>query len=500
MADDRYAVVLRFFSDFDPEDEGAFIENLPRFIAELLDAERASVFLLSADMSHLSAEAALGVDSAGIRIDKMAGLAGWVFKTGESLCVDDAYADPRFLPEVDGRTGFKTRSVVCVPVTRRDGTRIGVLQALNRRVGAFGRDEEALLEATAAQVARVVLSMRRYRYLREATRSLREEHTRLLNRLRSERGVAAIVGVSAAVRRLRETVLQVAASDATVVVTGESGTGKELVARALHYESGRAGAEFVAVNCAAVPQTLLEAELFGVERGAATGVEQRPGKFELAAGGTLLLDEIGDMPAAMQAKLLRVLQERRVTRIGATTETPVDVRVVSATNRDLRSLMASGAFREDLFWRLCVIEVHVPPLRERPEDIPVLGRHFLASACKRLARRPLVLSSEAERLLAAFHWPGNVRQLQNEVERLAVLVRGDTVLPDDLSDYLRHGEPAGPGGELNLARARAALERRLIREALAKTAGNRTAAARMLGISREALRQKMRKLGMNAAR
>ena len=331
-------------------------------------------------------------------------------------------------------------------------------------------------------------------------RDLLLENISLKQKVDSLSSFNELVGRSAPMKAVLDLITQVADTESVVLIRGESGTGKELVARALHYESGRAGAEFVAVNCAAVPQTLLEAELFGVERGAATGVEQRPGKFELAAGGTLLLDEIGDMPAAMQAKLLRVLQERRVTRIGATTETPVDVRVVSATNRDLRSLMASGAFREDLFWRLCVIEVHVPPLRERPEDIPVLGRHFLASACKRLARRPLTLSSDAERLLAAFHWPGNVRQLQNEVERLAVLVRGDTVLPDDLSDYLRHGEPAGPGGELNLARARAALERRLIREALAKTAGNRTAAARMLGISREALRQKMRKLGMNAAR
>ena len=489
---ERYRRLLRFFSTYEPEEEETFLQELADFLSDLLRAERASVFLLSADMEALTAEAALGLDCRGIRIDKMAGLAGYVFRTGEPLLVDDAYSDARFFPDVDKETGFRTRSVVCVPIKRRDGTPIGVIEVLNRRDGKFGKSDVELLESAAAQTARVVLSMRRYRYLKEATRSLREEKTRLLRRLKRGRGIDAIVGVSTHIQNIRRLISQIAPTDSTVLVTGESGTGKELVARALHYESPRAGVgEFVAVNCAAIPETLLEAELFGVERGAATGVEERAGKFEQAHRGTLFLDEIGDMPPPMQAKLLRVLQEKRITRLGATAERSVDVRVVAATNRDLQQLVRDGRFREDLFWRLSVIEIHIEPLRSRREDIPPLAEAFLKEACERFGKRVRGFAEGVMDMLCGYHWPGNVRQLRNEVERAVLLCSAPVLRIDDFSAALR-GETQEDAG-LDLRAAKERLERRLITEALRRTGGNRTAAAKLLGITREALRKKLLK-------
>ena len=489
---ERYRRLLRFFSTYEPEEESTFLQELADFLSDLLRAERASVFLLSADREALTAEAALGVDSRGIRIDKMAGLAGYVFRTGEPLLVDDAYSDARFLADVDKETGFRTRSVVCVPIKRRDGTPIGVIEVLNRRDGVFGKQDVELLESAAAQTARVVLSMRRYRYLKEATRSLREEKTRLLHRLKRGRGIDAIVGVSPHIQNIRRLIRQVAPTDSTVLVTGESGTGKELVARALHYESSRAGSgEFVAVNCAAIPETLLEAELFGVERGAATGVEERAGKFEQAHRGTLFLDEIGDMPPPMQAKLLRVLQEKQIARLGATAERTVDVRVVAATNRNLQQLVRDERFREDLFWRLSVIEIHIEPLRSRPDDIPPLAEAFLKEACERFGKRVDGFAEGVMDALRGYHWPGNVRQLRNEVERAVLLSSAPVLRLEDFSPTLR-GETQEDAG-LDLRTAKERLERRLIEEALRRTGGNRSAAAKLLGITREALRKKILK-------
>ncbi len=492
---ERYRRLLRFFSTYEPEEENTFLQELADFLSDLLKAERASVFLLSADMDTLTAEAALGVDSRGIRIDKMAGLAGYVFRTGESLLVDDAYSDERFLPDVDKETGFRTRSVVCVAIKRRDGTPIGVIEVLNRRDGVFGKGDVELLESAAAQTARVVLSMRRYRYLKEATRSLREEKTRLLRRLKRGRGVDAIVGVSPHIQNIRRLILQVAPTDSTVLVTGESGTGKELVAKALHYESPRAGSgEFVAVNCAAIPETLLEAELFGVERGAATGVEERAGKFERAHRGTLFLDEIGDMAPPMQAKLLRVLQDKRIVRLGATAERSVDVRVVAATNRNLQQLVRDGHFREDLFWRLSVIEIHIEPLRSHREDIPPLAEAFLKEACERFGKRIRGFAEGVMDALCGYHWPGNVRQLRNEVERAVLLCSAPVLRLDNFSAALRGEAQEDVGLDLRAAKER--LERRLITEALRRTGGNRTAAAKLLGITREALRKKLLKFNL----
>jgi len=278
-----------------------------------------------------------------------------------------------------------------------------------------------------------------------------------------------------------------------VLITGESGTGKELIARAIHASSRRSAGPFVALNCAALPEELLESELFGIERGVATGVTARPGRFEQAHGGTLFLDEIGDLSPTAQAKILRVLQERRVARVGARgAEQPVDVRLVAATNRDLEQEVAAGRFREDLFFRLKVVHVETPPLREVPDDIPLLAQRFLDRACREMGRAPKRLGKEALARLRTYPRPGNVRELENEMTRLAATARGKSIAVKGLSPSV-----AAARGEAvpvrSLAAAVAELETALIRDALRRNRGNRSATARELGLSRQGLLNKLKR-------
>jgi len=492
-----YRRILDFFSALpDDEEEEVVLRKMAEFTASLLDAERATIFLLTEDMSRLSAEAALGIDSSGFHIEKIHGIAGYTLQTGEKVILDDAYEDERFYKEIDKKTGFRTKSVLCVPISRRDGSRIGVVEVLNSRRGKFSSEEIPLLEAVAKQVGVVVLGMRRYRYLKETTSRLQKEKSGLLEHLKRRFGVEAIIGVSDSIRRLRQTILKVADTDSTVLVSGETGTGKELVARALHYESGRAAAEFVVVNCAAVADTLLEAELFGVERGVATGVEERPGKIEVADGGTLFLDEVGDMSAPMQAKLLRVLQEKAVIRVGSAVERKVNVRFVAATNKRLPEMMKRGEFREDLYYRLRIIEIKTPPLRERVEDIEPLALHFLSEAAERNNKRVVGITEDAVEFLKKQRWEGNVRQLRNAVESAVVLTESERLGVEDFSPFFGPPEYRTPPFGLNLKEQRERLEEMLVAEALRRTGGHRQKAAKLLGISREALRKKMRKFGM----
>jgi two-component system, NtrC family, response regulator len=289
-------------------------------------------------------------------------------------------------------------------------------------------------------------------------------------------------------------VRKVADTEATVLLTGESGTGKELVARAIHTFSSRRTRPFVAVNCAAIPHDLLESELFGHVKGAFTGaVRDKTGKFLLADGGTLFLDEVGELPVDLQPKLLRALQERTVEPVGGIRPQKIDVRVVAATNADLEEGLRLGSFREDLYYRLAVIPLHLPPLRERPEDIPYLVRHF----CAKHGAPQVQLAAEALRSLQDYHWPGNVRELENTVERLLIMRHSDLIAADELSDKIRTGrQPAGGGGVLNLppdGYPLEQLEREVVMEALARNGWNQTAAARFLRIPRHTLIYRMEK-------
>jgi DNA-binding NtrC family response regulator len=334
----------------------------------------------------------------------------------------------------------------------------------------------------------------------EVTR-LGRENRYLRGELRARHSPDSIVSESPRVREAFALALRAAASRSTVLVTGESGTGKELIARAVHYHSERVGGPFVAVNCKALAPGVLESELFGHERGAFTGAERaKPGLFERADGGTLFLDEIGEVDAGFQTKLLRALQERRVQRVGASDERAVDVRVVAATNRDLRAEVVAGRFREDLYFRLAVIPIHLPPLRERREDVLPLAHHFLARWNRELERDVAGWTPEVERWLLAHGWPGNVRELENTIERGVVLARGERIGFDDLlvdapGDGGRAGADAAAGAESGASLQEfldaAAAER--IRGVLAECGGKRIEAARRLGIDRATLYRLMRR-------
>ena len=330
---------------------------------------------------------------------------------------------------------------------------------------------------------------------------LKAENARLRATVGAVDSFEGFVGRSPGAKRVVEIIEKVAGYPSTVLLTGESGTGKEVLARALHARSDRAKRSFVAVNCGAIPESLLESELFGHERGAFTGaVRAHAGLFEQAHSGTLLLDEIGEMPIVLQTRLLRVLEASTVRRIGGQKDRAIDVRVVAATSRDLDTMVSSGTFREDLLYRLKVVHIAVPALRERVEDIPMLVDALILRASERLGRPLAMVSQEAMRILLAHDWPGNVRELENALERALLMASGDTIGPSDLPfDAQDGGEDsmmAGASEDLSIKRHTASLEQLLIRRALMATAGNRSQAARLLDISYKALVYKIRGYGL----
>ncbi len=324
----------------------------------------------------------------------------------------------------------------------------------------------------------------------EAT-ALRSEVKRLRGQLGGRFLVGGLVGRSTALAEISDLVRRVADSGATVLITGPSGSGKEIIARALHAESKRASGPFVPINCAAIPDTLLESELFGVRKGAFTDARvDRPGLFREAQGGTIFLDEIGDLPMALQAKLLRVIQEREVRPLGATKSEPIDARVVAATHRDLRTAVREGRFREDLFYRLAVIEVGVPPLRDRPEDVVPLAEHFLKRVAARSGSAVKGFSGAALRKMEAYHWPGNVRELENAVERAVAMAREEWISPEDLPASLQHPAPvdvlaAAAEREMTLDELTMAYVHRV----LERTGNNKKRTARLLGVDRRTIQR-----------
>jgi two-component system response regulator AtoC len=338
----------------------------------------------------------------------------------------------------------------------------------------------------------IVLALRKA----EERELLRRENRALRDEIRKEHRFEDILAKSGKMQDIFRTIAKISEYKTTVLVTGESGAGKELVARAIHRRSKRSGA-FVAVNCGAIPENLLESELFGHKKGAFTdAVHDRHGLFEEATGGSLFLDEIGELPLALQVKLLRVLEDEKIRRLGDTRDVQVDVRIIAATHRDLPTETKAGRFREDLFYRLNVLPIHCPSLRERREDIPLLIDHFLAKNNARLGTNIRGLDTEARRLLYEYAWPGNVRELENTIERAMVLTEGDTITAADLPERVREArDPVQmqlASGELSVKKTMRIIEEILIRRALQKTKGNRTRAAEILEISHRALLYKIK--------
>jgi DNA-binding NtrC family response regulator len=323
-------------------------------------------------------------------------------------------------------------------------------------------------------------------------RSLQSENLRLKHSLETVAPPAEIIGDAPSMARVHEVIDAVAPTDATVLILGESGTGKELVARAIHARSPRRYNPIVEVHCGALAESLLESELFGHEKGAFTGASYRhKGKFEQADGGTIFLDEIAEIGPRVQVELLRILEEKRVTRVGGKQATPVDFRIVAASNRDLREEVKAGRFREDLFWRLDVVPIELPPLRERVGDIPRLAEHFLERFCKQMNRKGLSFSSEALEALQSYHWPGNVRELQNAIERAVVLGTPPTIQAEDLPHYVAEG-----GGERPSSGSLAEMERAHIEAVLTQNGWNISQAARTLEVDRGTLYNKIQKYGL----
>ena len=363
---------------------------------------------------------------------------------------------------------------------------VGGKEMRGAKSGSFLEDDLRFLGSIGAIGAAAIDNTRRFHRLDLMRETLEDENRALKQRMLREYSDRLMVGDSPKMQRVIDLVARVADSQASVLIRGESGTGKEMVARLIHGNSPRREGPFVAINCAALPETLLESELFGIERGVATGVEARPGKFELAKGGTIFLDEIGDIPVTLQAKLLRVLQEREIEKLGGRRRIPVDVRILSATHRNLEEMNERGEFRQDLYYRLKVVEIMLPPLRERKDDVPKLVRYFLDKYGKREGLHDVRISQEALQKLLRYPFPGNVRELENLIEG-ALALTTDPVI--DVGDLLLPEEPGG-GSERELSGDMPTLEEleaRYIVRVLAFTGGNMSKAAKILGVDRKTL-------------
>ncbi|MBI5501552.1 MAG: sigma 54-interacting transcriptional regulator [Deltaproteobacteria bacterium] len=398
--------------------------------------------------------------------------------------------------------GARILSTMAVPLWRGEEHILGVLQVDNRAsAGMFGQQDLELLIIVASQASLAIQNARLYKRLDEAEKQLAKENRYLKGR-EERRQLRGIIGKSAPMNEVSRQIEKVVDTRVTVLIEGETGTGKELVASAVHYQSRRRDKLFVAQNCAALPENLLESELFGHKRGAFTGADHdKKGLFEIADGGTLFLDEVSEMPVALQGKLLRALQDGEFRPLGGTQARRVDVRVVAATNRKLEECVKNGSFREDLYYRLRVFPIRVPPLRERKDDIPLLVDFFLRKYGREFGKEVRGISAAAMESLRHHDWPGNVRELENEVQRLVIQIEpGDEIRPEHISSRVRRvdalvGEIAPQGSSLH--EMMDDVERWILRRTLEETGGNRTAAAKKLGISREGLHKKLAKLGIH---
>jgi len=397
--------------------------------------------------------------------------------------------------------GASIHSTMGVPLWKGDEL-LGVLQVDSRGAPAmFGRSDVELLGVLAANASLAIANARLIRKLSATERQLKKENTFLRGRERARSGETKIVGESRAMTELFRQLDKVVDTRVSVLIHGETGTGKELIASALHHRSRRREKLFVAQNCAAFPENLLESELFGHKRGAFTGAaEDKRGLFEVADGGTLFLDEIGEMPLPLQAKLLRALQEGEIRPLGATSSRQVDVRIVAATNRDLEREVEEGRFREDLYYRLKVFPVRVPPLRERRDDVPLLAQHFLRRYTNEFGKTVDGFADETLAVLAGYEWPGNVRELENEVQRLVIQADpGERIGPELVSAKVRHIDGIVLRPEMtkgNLREMVDRVERQILIEALREHGNNKTQAAKTLGITREGLHKKLKQLGI----
>ena len=465
---------------------------IAREAVRLLDCDRASIFLWDREHQEVIACPALGVEGNSLRLPDKTGIVGEVIHTAKPLRIDDAYHDSRFSKKVDLASGYKTRNLLCAPLFDGEHKLLGAFEVINKNSGTFADGDVSTLEDLATQVGIALHNTRERESLLRSHRQLTEQVTK---------GVS-LIGDSSAMQAMRSTIRRLAATDLPVLILGESGTGKEVVAQSLHYQGPRADRPFIAINCAALTETLLESELFGHEKGAFTDArEMHRGKFELAEGGTIFLDEIGDMSPGGQAKLLRVLEQKVITRVGGSQSIPINARVIAATNAHLAEAVRAKKFREDLYFRLNVVTLDLPPLRDRSDDVLPLAEHFLGGFAVQARRPKLQLSAEARKRLQTHTWPGNVRELRNLMERVAFLAPGEKVEVDDLAFILspEQNRMQEPSLDVGLGEATVVFQQDFIRRAIKRVRNNMSEAARLLGLHRSNLYRKMRQLGMSEA-
>ena len=428
------------------------------------------------------------------------GITGQVVQSGKPIVVPRVSKEPDFLNRMPRRADLARHelSFVCVPIIVQRTT-VGTL-AVDLKFKPE-RDYESSVKFFGIVSSMIAQALNVQRLVEEERRRLVDENTHLRQELRERYDFSNIIGTSGPTRQMYEQVAQVAQTNTTVLIRGESGTGKELIAHAIHYNSLRAKKPFVKVSCAALPDTLIESELFGYEKGAFTGANARKkGRFELAEGGTIFLDEIGDINASTQVKLLRVLQEREFERLGGTESVRVNVRVIAATNKDMEKAIADGTFREDLYYRLNVFTIFVPPLRDRKADLLLLADHFLEKFSREHGKVIKRISTPAIDMLMSYHWPGNVRELENALERSVLVCDGQVIHGHHLPPSLQTAEGSGTVTRVSLKDAVEGFERDLIQDALKTTRGNRAKAARLLDTTERILNYKVRNLGVDVRR
>ncbi len=481
-------------STVDPND---LLETILESALRLFSVEGCSIGLIDEAKGQLAF-----IDMAGkakaeeFRVDLGHGIAGWVAQTGQGVVSNDVSQDLRFFRGIDKKTGFKTKSILCAPLKQRDQL-IGVIEALNTtNPNGFTQEDLQLLTAFGGLAAIAINRAKVFATVRNTSVAFQEV---VQDRYR------LVIGTSAVMQEVLRLARTVAATNTTVLLLGESGTGKEVVARAIHQWSARMDHPFIAVNCVALTPDLLESELFGHEKGAFTGaIAQKKGKFELAEGGTIFLDEIGDLARNLQAKLLRVLQEREFQRVGGTKDIRTDIRILAATNRDLYQAVQSGSFREDLYYRLNVVSITLPLLRDRKEDLPVLVQHFTEQYCREMKRSPMGIEPPAMELVQSYPWPGNVRELQNAIERAVVFCSGPSITETDLPAEI-HKQASSSADVVTqspiinlspLAEATNAFQRTLIHKALEATGGKQAQAAQLLDLPQSNLSRLMKRLGL----
>ncbi len=487
---ERLEAILRIASQWNQTSEmEPLLNQMAEAATRLLTADRASIFLWDRENHVLVGRPALGVAGGELRIPDDQGIVGEVVRTGEIRRAGVVQSKDPINRDVDKKLGYQTRTLLCVPMRSSGGQLFGAFELINKLSGEFTEEDEEALVELAGHAAIALENTQQFEQLLSTRRNIVEQHAQ---------GVR-LIGDSTAIEFLRNTVSRVANTDLAILILGENGTGKEVVSQLIHYLSPRREYPLIAVNCAAISETLLESELFGHEKGAFTDAhESRQGKFELASGGTLFLDEIGDLSLGGQAKLLRVLEEKVIVRVGGSRPIHTDARVIAATNQDLGEMVRQKRFRQDLFFRLNVVSLELPPLRDRGDDVLLLAEHFLGDFCRKARRKLIKLSAAARKRLTSHAWPGNVRELRNLMERLAYLLPGDEIAAEDLAFILTPaGEsPAFVFPDLPLAEATDTFQIEYIKKAITRSKNNMSDAAQRLGLHRSNLYRKMRQLGM----